>query len=93
MASGVIRCIHLFTGADGQSHVEALDVPLGAIQSATAAHFEETAAGSALDWHTAPCNQYVVTLSGTRATARRSFCGQATSCSPPTRPELGIAGG
>ena len=65
MASGVIRCIHLFTGADGRSHVEALDVPLGAIQSAMAVHFEETAAGSALDWHTAPCNQYVVTLSGT----------------------------
>ena len=65
MASGVIRCIHLFTGSDGRSHVEQLDVPVGAAQPATAAHFEETPGGSALDWHTAPCNQYVVTLSGT----------------------------
>lgn len=30
-----------------------------------AVRFEETAAGSALDWHTAPCDQYVITLSGT----------------------------
>ena len=65
MAPGVIRCIHLFTGADGRSHVERLDVPLGAVQPATAAHFEESAAGSAFDWHRAPCNQYVITLSGT----------------------------
>ncbi len=65
MASGVIRCIHLFTGGDGRSHVAPIDVPLGAVQPAKAAHFEETPAGSALDWHTAPCNQFVVTLSGT----------------------------
>jgi hypothetical protein len=56
MAPGVIRCIHLFTGTDGRSHVERLDVPLGAVQPVTAAHFEESAAGSALDWHKAPCN-------------------------------------
>src|SRR5258705_11455958 len=64
MATGVIRCIHLLTGADGRSHVESVNVPLGALQTATV-HFEETAAGSALDWHTAPCPQYVITLSGT----------------------------
>ena len=52
MAHGIIRCIHLYTGPDGRSHVEGL-------------HFEETAAGSALDWHTAPCDQFVITLSGT----------------------------
>jgi quercetin dioxygenase-like cupin family protein len=65
MASGVIRCIHLFTGPDGRSHVEQLDVPLGGLQAAKAVHFEETTAGSALDWHVAPCRQYVITLSGT----------------------------
>lgn len=65
MAPGVIRCLHLFTGPDGRSHVERIEVPLGVAQSVTAAHFEETAAGSALDWHDAPCNQYVITLSGT----------------------------
>jgi quercetin dioxygenase-like cupin family protein len=61
----MIRCIHLFTGTDGRSHVETINVPLGALQTATVVHFEETAAGSALDWHTAPCRQYVITLSGT----------------------------
>lgn len=61
----MIRCIHLFTGSDGRSHVEHIDVPLGTLQSTKAAHFEETAAGSSLDWHVAPCNQYVITLSGT----------------------------
>lgn len=65
MASGLIRCIHLFTGKDGRSHVEHIDVALGTVQSAKAVHFEETAAGSALDWHSAPCEQYVITLSGT----------------------------
>jgi hypothetical protein len=50
----MIRCIHLFTGADGQSHVEDRTIPIGIVQAATALHFEETAAGSALDWHTAP---------------------------------------
>ena len=58
-------CIHLFTGKDGRSHVERISVPLATIQAAKAVHFEETAAGSALDWHVAPCNQYVITLTGT----------------------------
>ena len=61
----MIRCIHLFTGTDGRSHIETIDLPPGAPQLAKAAHFEETAAHSALDWHVAPCRQYVVTLSGT----------------------------
>ena len=54
MGTGMIRCIHLFTGADGRSHVEHTTLPLGLVQGASALHFEETAAGSALDWHTAP---------------------------------------
>ena len=59
------RCIHLFTGPDGQSHVEEVAIPLDVLQTATAVRFAETAAGSALDWHTAPHIQYVITLSGT----------------------------
>ena len=35
------------------------------MRGASVLHFEETAAGSALDWHTAPRAQYVITLSGT----------------------------
>ena len=59
----MIRCIHLYTGSDGRSHVERLDVPLDTMQSAKVVHFEETAAGSALDWHVAPHEQYIITLS------------------------------
>jgi quercetin dioxygenase-like cupin family protein len=61
----MIRCTRLFTGPDGQSHVEVIALPPGKLQMAKAMHVEETAAGSALDWHVAPCRQYVVTLSGT----------------------------
>jgi quercetin dioxygenase-like cupin family protein len=61
----MIRCIYLFTGEDGQSHVEETTIPLGVVQAATAVEFKETAAGSALDWHTAPRVQYVITLTGT----------------------------
>jgi quercetin dioxygenase-like cupin family protein len=65
MASGMIRCVHLFTGEDGRSHVEHIALALGAVQAASVVHFEETPAGSSLDWHVAPCKQYVITLTGT----------------------------
>ena len=61
----MIRCVHLSTGADGRSHVEEITLPSGLVQDSSVLHFEETAAGSALDWHTAPLRQYVITLSGT----------------------------
>ena len=61
----MIRCVHLKTGADGRSHVEYSTIPIGAVQEASAIHFQETPSGSALDWHTAPHVQYVITLSGT----------------------------
>ena len=68
-----IRLIRLFTGDDGQSHFDVGEVEwnridaLGAISSSEPARtvtFEETAAGSSLDWHNAPHRQYVITLSG-----------------------------
>jgi quercetin dioxygenase-like cupin family protein len=61
----MIRGIRLYTGGDNRSHVEEITLPTGTLQSAKAVHVEETAAGSALDWHVAPCRQYVITLSGT----------------------------
>jgi quercetin dioxygenase-like cupin family protein len=61
----MIRCVHLKTGADGHSHVEYITIPPGIVQQATAVHFQETPAGSALDWHTAHRVQYVITLSRT----------------------------
>jgi quercetin dioxygenase-like cupin family protein len=67
----VIRVIRLYSGPDGQSQVDRLSVApvdgpgnLVASQSATRVRFEETPAGSALDWHVAPHRQYVITLTG-----------------------------
>jgi len=65
MATDMIRCIHLPTGPGGRSHVEYITLPIGTVQEATAIRFEESPAGSTLDWHTAPRVQYVITLSGT----------------------------
>jgi quercetin dioxygenase-like cupin family protein len=60
-----MRCVRLYTGPDERSHVEEIELPLGARLVTAGAHFEETPAGASLDWHTAPAAQYVVTLSGT----------------------------
>jgi len=65
MATDMIRCVHLVTGTDGRSHVQYITIPLGAVQEATAIHFQESPAGSTRGWHTAPYVQYVITLSGT----------------------------
>jgi quercetin dioxygenase-like cupin family protein len=69
-----IPLIRLYTGDDGESHFEAGTVDLARIEessrrspseAATTVSFEETPAGSSLDWHRAPVRQYVITLSGT----------------------------
>jgi quercetin dioxygenase-like cupin family protein len=68
-----IRLIRLFTDDDGQSHFAAGKVEwrqsvgpnaVSASETAQSISFEETAAGSSLDWHDAPRRQYVITLSG-----------------------------
>ena len=59
------KCIRLFTGSDGLSHVETIALPLGALEKAKVVHFEQSHSHAAFDWHTAPCRQYVVTLTGT----------------------------
>ena len=62
---GIVR---LYTGDDGQSHLEEMDLgshpDLATIQSTTHVVFRESPAGSFSDWHTAPRRQYVITLDG-----------------------------
>jgi uncharacterized cupin superfamily protein len=68
----VIRVVRLVTGPDGQSHVHDELVDLEASghdlasgwQPASGVRFQETPAGGALAWHTAPRRQYVLTLTG-----------------------------
>ncbi len=96
MAPGMTRCVHLYTGADGWSHVENTEIPLGVVQSTKAAHFEEIAAGSALAWHTALLNntssRCQAHLSSPRATASHSCSGLVMFCWRLIQPERGIAG-
>jgi quercetin dioxygenase-like cupin family protein len=68
-----LRLVRVYAGNDGQSHFDVGEVVwqrrdgVNAVSALTAVEevsFEETAAGSSLDWHNAPCRQYVITLSG-----------------------------
>jgi quercetin dioxygenase-like cupin family protein len=70
----MIRCVRLWTGQDGTSHVEIgrLDTRTGrnddlvsAAMSSSHVTVEETPGGGTLAWHTAPVRQLVVTLAGT----------------------------
>ena len=59
----------LYTGDDGQSHFEELDLPAGPVhgsptQAATGIRFRRAEPGEFIDWHPAPRRQYVITLSG-----------------------------
>ena len=59
----------LYTGEDGQSHLEELDLEKGPIewaeiQKASGVAFRNQEAGYFSDWHCAPRRQYVITLTG-----------------------------
>lgn len=70
----MIRCVRLWTGADGGSHVAVgrlemargrNDDQVSPSMSSALVTVEETPGGGTLAWHTAPVRQLVVTLSGT----------------------------
>lgn len=65
------KITRLYTGPDGQTHAEQIDVkfgPRGAdpfkLMAAPGAEIRRAAPGRMADWHTAPRRQYVITLSG-----------------------------
>ena len=62
---GIFR---LYTGADGQSHLEELDLvthpELTTLHSTKGAVFRTSEPGYFSDWHRAPRRQYVITLEG-----------------------------
>ena len=60
----MIRAWHLYTGAEGGSHVVRGSISDTALVKAESIQFRETPAHSSLDWHDAPATQYVITLSG-----------------------------
>jgi quercetin dioxygenase-like cupin family protein len=58
----------LYSGADGESHIETLDLAshpdLTTLHSAKGVVFRTSQPGYFSDWHNAPRRQYVITLSG-----------------------------
>ncbi|MCE2458571.1 MAG: hypothetical protein J4G14_12280 [Dehalococcoidia bacterium] len=61
--------VRIYTGDDGQSHFEELDMesgpfPWGELRDATGVIFNRSQIGSFSDWHNAPRRQFVITLSG-----------------------------
>jgi quercetin dioxygenase-like cupin family protein len=61
--------VRLYTGSDGRSHFEELDMASGLaafdrMQTATGVMFRHLAPGDFQDWHSAPRRQYVITLQG-----------------------------
>ncbi|WP_122281473.1 hypothetical protein [Pseudomonas syringae] len=60
-----IKAYRLCTGPDNLSHVIEGSIDQKAMTDVSALHFKETPAHSQYDWHAAPEEQYVITLSGT----------------------------
>jgi hypothetical protein len=61
----------LYTGPDGQTHVEEIDAKFGPngtdgfkLMAGAGAEIRRAPPGRVADWHTAPRRQYVITLSG-----------------------------
>jgi hypothetical protein len=58
----------LYTGADGKSHVEEIDLDqhpeLKELMKSDGIFFRSAPPGNFLDWHPAPRRQFVITLSG-----------------------------
>ena len=59
----------IYTGEDGQSHFEELDMAqgfaaFGKMQTATGILFRQVESGDFMDWHVAPRQQYIITLEG-----------------------------
>jgi len=101
----MIRCVHLWTGDDQESHFEEGVIELDPGQrgdfltdklAVSTISFQETASGGSFAWHTAPARQLVITLSGTLdfqpGAVSTSCCTRAISCLPKTPLGPAIAG-
>ncbi len=67
-----MKIVRIYTGDDGESHFEDLEIPLAPsrygqlseLVEAEGVIFRETPVGGELDFHVAPRRQFVITLSG-----------------------------
>jgi quercetin dioxygenase-like cupin family protein len=68
-APGGVRATRLFSGADGQTHTEEVNISQLAtaqpgILKPASVRFATRGPGTSDDWHTAPQRQYLITLKG-----------------------------
>ena len=70
----MIRCVRIWTGADGDSQFEegVIDLAKGergdalsTVVSGASLSFQETKSGGSYEWHKDPVPRFVITLSGT----------------------------
>ena len=61
----MIKAYKLYTGEDGHSHIQTGKVNDGVFNQASSIRFQESPPHSFYDWHNAPSEQYVITISGT----------------------------
>jgi len=61
----MIKAYKLYTGTDGNSHIQPGTVAEGQFNQATSIRFQESPPHSFYEWHNAPVEQYVINLSGT----------------------------
>ena len=59
-----MKIIRVYTGADGQSHFDEIDVEIDKLQPVEGIVFRHVAADYVNNWHCAPRRQYVINLSG-----------------------------
>jgi len=66
-----VKINRLYTGPDGQTHAEEIEVKFGPagtdpfkLAAGAGAEIRRAPPGRVADWHTAPRRQYVITLSG-----------------------------
>ncbi len=63
-----MKTFRLYTGKDGQSHIEPIDLARTPSWTkglaTTQISFRESPAGNFIDWHPAPRRQFVIILSG-----------------------------
>ena len=68
----MMQVIRVYTGEDGESHLEELELPYEkianaertAMEGASGIQFRRVASGDFQDFHVAPRRQYVITLQG-----------------------------
>ncbi len=59
-----IMATRIYTGADGQSHAEQIELAPATVLNTTSVQFNRAPAGRFSDWHVGPRRQFVITLSG-----------------------------